>query len=449
MLLNILIVDDEPGLRKMLSIAMKQAGHKTESVSTGEKAIELIEKGGFDVVVTDLKMAGMSGLELLKKIKMKSKEIEVILMTAHSSIESAMEAVRAGAFDYIEKPFSMAEMELTVLRAFEQSQLRRENLLLKNELDKGNFLNRLVGNSEPMKRVFNLIRKTAPSKASVLITGESGTGKELVAKSLHTLSTFSKGPFLAINCGAIPEQLLESELFGHIKGSFTGAETNRPGLFQAAKNGTILLDEIGEMPISLQVKLLRVLQEKAVKPVGDHKEIPVNVRIIASTNKNLPDEIKKGNFREDLFYRLNVVHIKIPNLRERKEDILAIADHLLIQLSSEAAIPVPILSREAKQFLINYQWPGNVRELENMLERSIVMDVDQIVGMDDLKSPMEPEIEVNEDMNLDQRMEETEREYIMKALSETGWNRTEASHLLGISFRSLRYRMSKLNLVEK
>ncbi|MBU1240087.1 sigma-54 dependent transcriptional regulator [Myxococcota bacterium] len=449
MITNVLIADDEPGLRKMLSMALTKAGHRVESVGTAEQALSLIETAAFDVVVSDLKMPGMSGLDLLKGIKRLSPETEVIIMTAHGTIESAMEAVRQGAFDYIQKPFSMAEMELTVLRANEQTLLRRENLSMKKELDSEQFLHRLVGKSKPMQEVFALIRRAAPSRANVLLTGASGTGKELVARALHNLSKRSQGPFLAINCGAIPEQLLESELFGHIKGSFTGAETSRPGLFQAAKGGTILLDEIGEMPLSLQVKLLRVLQEKKIKSVGDNKEVPVDVRIIASTNRNLSDDVKEGSFREDLFYRLNVIHISIPSLKDRKEDILPIAHYLLSQLASEAALPLPLLTDEVQQFLKTYSFPGNVRELENMLERAVVLHNDQIITIHDLGFPLEGAVQIPSHMNLDEILEELERKYITEALAKTGWNRTETAKFLGISFRSLRYRMAKLDLAEK
>ncbi|MDA3864924.1 MAG: sigma-54 dependent transcriptional regulator [Deltaproteobacteria bacterium] len=443
---DILIVDDESSLRRMLSIAMKRAGHQVTAAPSGEEALVFLASAKFDIVITDLKMPGIGGMELLKKVKVLNPETEVLVITAHGTIDSAMEAVRAGAFDYIQKPFKMAEIELAVLRAIEQNILRRENYSLKRELGARNFLGKMVGKSKQMQGIFNLIRKTAPTSANVLITGESGTGKELVAHSIHQLSKRSEQSFLAVNCGAIPENLLESELFGHEKGAFTGAEQKKPGLFRAADGGTLLLDEIGELPQMLQVKLLRSLQEKKIKPVGGINEIPVNVRIVASTNRNLQTEIEKGNFRKDLYYRLNVIHIHIPPLNERREDILPLARHLLHKLAQEANLPVPNLSENSERFLQNYDYSGNIRELENLLERALVLDTDSNISTNDLKPMQEKRPRLEGGIDLDQKMEEVEKQYILEALNKTGWNRTKSAEILGISFRSLRYRMSKLDL---
>ncbi|MGM0596005.1 MAG: sigma-54-dependent transcriptional regulator [Myxococcota bacterium] len=443
---DILIVDDESSLRRMLSIALKRAGHQVKAAASGEEALEFLASAKFDIVITDLKMPGIGGMELLKKVKVLNPETEVLVITAHGTIDSAMEAVRAGAFDYIQKPFKMAEIELAVLRAIEQNILRRENYSLKQELDARNFLGKMVGKSKQMQSIFSLIRKTAPTSANVLITGESGTGKELVAHSIHQLSKRSQQSFLAVNCGAIPENLLESELFGHEKGAFTGAEQKKPGLFRAADGGTLLLDEIGELPQMLQVKLLRALQEKKIKPVGGINEIPVNVRIVASTNRNLQTQIEKDNFRKDLYYRLNVIHIHIPPLVERREDILPLARHLLHKLAQQANLPVPKLSENSVRFLQNYDYSGNVRELENMLERALVLDTDSIISTDDLKPVQEKRPQLEGGIDLDHKIEEVEKQYILEALKKTGWNRTKSAEILGISFRSLRYRMSKLNL---
>lgn len=443
---NILIVDDELSMRKMLTIAMGRMGLHCDSVPSGEAALELIEKHHFDVVISDMRMSGMTGLDLLRKIKDTCRETEVVLITAHGTIETAIDAVRSGAFDFIQKPFKVAELELAIRRALDQINLRRENETLKREIHGDSVLGNIIGKSPAMERVMDLVRRSAPSRANVLITGESGTGKEVVAKSLHMLSGRSSNPFLAVNCGAIPAELLESELFGHVKGSFTGAVTDKAGLFQAARGGTLLLDEIGEMPVLLQVKLLRALQERKVKPVGSTAEVPIDVRIIASTNRNLSDEVAKGTFREDLFYRLNVIHITIPPLRERREDIILLARFLMGKLCSEMAIPVPPFTPQAEHFLTGYDFPGNVRELENMLERSLVLDIDGSIDIDDLRPPGSGENFPQDFANLDEKLSEVEKKYILDALESCGWNRTQAAQTLGITFRSLRYRMERLGL---
>lgn len=448
---QLVIVDDEGSVRKMLQIAFLRVGYRVETFSNAESALEFLETQAADVIVTDLRMHGLSGMEFLKKVKRKWAEVEVIMITAHGTIENAIDAVRAGAFDFVQKPFEIAELELTVARAIDQRALRRENEELRRQLhNSGTSVEQFVTHSPAMKTVMDLVLKAAPARASVLLTGDSGTGKERVARALHQLSGRKAGPFLAVNCGAIPETLLEGELFGHVKGAFTGADATHDGLFQAAGGGTLLLDEIGEMPLSLQVKLLRVLQERSVKPVGGTRELPVDVRVVAATNRNLEDDVRTGRFREDLYYRLNVVSIRVPSLAERREDIPVLADQLLSRLATEAAIVRPRLSDEALMFFMSYAFPGNVRELENMLERAVVLDQDGVIDLADLRPPAQSGAQpaIHAEGNLDEQISELERLRILDALSATGGNRTEAARRLGITFRSLRYRMAKLGLGE-
>ena len=448
---RILVVDDESSVRKMLQIAFSRAGYGVETFPSAEDALAHLEAGTADVIVTDLRMHGLSGMDFLRKVKQKWPELEVIMITAHGTVENAIEAVRAGAFDFVQKPFQIAELELTVARALDQRALRRENEELRRQVRGGQGPSvQFVTESPAMKTVLELVLKAAPARASVLLTGDSGTGKERVARALHQLSPRKAGPFLAVNCGAIPETLLEGELFGHVKGAFTGADSTHVGLFQAAGGGTLLLDEIGEMPLSLQVKLLRVLQERSVKPVGGTRELPVDVRVVAAINRNLEEDVRAGRFREDLYYRLNVVSIRVPSLAERREDILPLADQLLSRLAAEAAIVRPRLSDEAKGFFLNYPFPGNVRELENLLERAVVLDQDGVIDLADLRPPEHSGSSpaLSHEGTLDEQIAELERARILEALSATGGNRTEAARRLGISFRSLRYRLARLGLGE-
>mgnify|MGYP000880657634 CR=1 FL=1 len=448
---RILVVDDESSVRKMLQIAFSRAGYGVETFPSAEDALDFLETGTADVIVTDLRMHGLSGMDFLRKIKQRWAELEVIMITAHGTVENAIEAVRAGAFDFVQKPFQIAELELTVARAIDQQALRRENEELRRQVRSGQGPSvQFVTESPAMKMVLDLVIKAAPARASVLLTGDSGTGKERVARALHQLSPRKAGPFLAVNCGAIPETLLEGELFGHVKGAFTGADATHDGLFQAAGGGTLLLDEIGELPLPLQVKLLRVLQERSVKPVGGTRELPVDVRVIAATNRNLEEDVRAGRFREDLFYRLNVVSIRVPSLAERREDILPLTDQLLSRLSAEAAIVRPRLSDEAISFFLTYPFPGNVRELENLLERAVVLDQAGVIDLADLRPPEHSGAQpaLAHAGTLDEQIAELERARILEALSATGGNRTEAARRLGITFRSLRYRLARLGLGE-
>lgn len=449
---TLVIVDDEAGVRKMLQIAFSRAGYAVETFSDAQAALSWMEEHDADVVVTDLRMHGLSGMEFLVEARKRWPETEVIMITAHGTIENAIEAVRAGAFDFVQKPFQLAELELTVARAVEQRRLRRENQELRRQLIQGQDAPvPFVAQSPAMKNVVDLVLKAAPARASVLVTGESGTGKERVARALHQLGPRRDGPFLAVNCGAIPETLLEGELFGYVKGAFTGAERAHDGLFQAASGGTLLLDEIGELPLVLQVKLLRVLQERSVRPVGGTREIPVDVRVVAATNRNLEEEVRAGRFREDLYYRLNVVSIHVPSLAQRREDIPQLAEQILTRLSLDAAIVRPRISEDAMAFFMTYPFPGNVRELENMLERAIVLDADGVIDRADLRPPEgsgapAAVAQDSENLTLDEQVAQLERMRILEALAATGGNRTEAARRLGITFRSLRYRMEKLGL---
>ena len=454
---KVLITDDEAGIRKMLQIALKRQNHEVLTASSGENALHILKDNVFDVVITDLKMPGISGIELLEKIKKQSAETEVILMTAHSSIESAMEAVRSGAFDYIEKPFSMDEMELTVLRATEQAKLRKENKELKKELNSGNFLGRLVGNSEPMKEVINLIRKTAPAKASVLITGESGTGKEVLANMLHQSGSRADKPFVSINCGAIPEELLESELFGHVKGAFTGAVRARAGRFEVANGGTIFLDEIGDMSPKLQVKLLRVLQERSFEPVGSHQTIHIDVRVVAATHRDLEDEITAGRFRQDLYYRLNVIPLMLPSLKQRGDDVILLTEHFLSSFNKLKNSQITGISDQAKEVMMRYNWPGNVRELQNLVERVTTLKRSGEIDIEDLPSRMLDtaeravqgySIDVKQHDNIDFKgiVDEFESHLITSALERFGWNKNQAAKFLTMNRTTLVEKIKKKGL---
>jgi two-component system response regulator PilR (NtrC family) len=427
-----------------------------EAASGGSEALATIRGREFDVVITDLRMPDVDGMVVLEQTKRLHPDTQVIVVTAFATTETAIAAMKAGAYDYLTKPFKVDEVSLVVDRALERRSLARDNLALRDEI-KGRYkLDRLLGKSPPMQRVFDTIKKTAPGRASVLLVGESGTGKELAARALHELSQRADRPFVAVNCGAIPETLLESELFGHVKGSFTGAHVDKQGLFEAAHSGTLLLDEVAELPVAMQVKLLRVLQERKVKPVGGVVEREVDVRIVAATNRDLETEVEKGTFRQDLFYRLDVIRIRLPPLRERREDLPLLVDHFLRKFSAEHGCKVAGVDPEAMQALMAYHFPGNVRELENLIERAVILATGDRLAVDAFPSlgrlsaaapsltnaPLVPE----SGLDLERVVEDFERSIIISALERTGGNRTEAARLLGVSFRSLRYRLSKLGI---
>ena len=446
---RILVVDDEASLREVLTIMLQREGYDVETAADGASAQTLLREADFDLIISDIKMPGVSGIELLRFVREHAPETMMIMITAFSTSEDAVEAMKLGAFDYITKPFRNDEIRLIVRNALERRALRQENQTLRQELSQRYSFANMVGKSAPMQQVYELISKVAPSRANVLVTGESGTGKELVAKAIHFNSSRREYPFVPVNCGAIPETLLESELFGHEKGAFTGASGQKAGLFEVANNGTIFLDEIGELPQSMQVKLLRVLQEREFRRVGGTKDISIDVRLIAATNKDLAIETKEGRFREDLYYRLNVIHIPLPPLRERPEDIPLLINHFY---QSHAGHDVKV-SEAALRLLLDYPWPGNIRELHNVLERCLILGSAECIGVDSLPSQVRdaatgtPAHDLPEDgLDLDAYLGAIERELLLKALERSNNVRTRAAELLKMSFRSIRYRLQKFGL---
>jgi two-component system response regulator PilR (NtrC family) len=453
---DILIVDDERSMREFLGIYLRREGYRIEAAQGGAEAMAALKSRVFDVVITDLRMPDTDGLTILAEAKRLHPDTEVIVVTAFSTTETAIAAMKAGAHDYLTKPFKIDEVSLVVERAMEKRRLARDNLALRDEI-KGRYkLDRLLGKSPPMQRVFDVLRKVASTRTSVLLVGESGTGKELAARALHELSPRTEQPFVAVNCGAIPETLLESELFGHVRGSFTGASSDKQGLFEAANNGTLLLDEVADLPVPMQVKLLRVLQERKVKPVGGVAEREVDVRIVAATNRDLEAEVDKAAFRQDLYYRLNVIQIRLPPLRDRREDLPLLVEHFVRKFSAEHGRPVVGATPEAMSALMLYHFPGNVRELENMIERAVTLatsdslDIDAFPSLAGLQGVAPSSNAVDnlpvDGLDLERHLEDYERTILIKALEKTGGNRTEAARLLRVSFRSMRYRLSKLGI---
>ncbi|HEY3353978.1 MAG TPA: sigma-54 dependent transcriptional regulator [Polyangia bacterium] len=449
-----LVVDDEQSMREFLGICLRRAGHDVVVAATAEAAMaELADGRGFDLAITDLKLPGKSGLDVLDAVKARSPETPVIVVTAYATPETAISAMKRGAYDYLTKPFKVDEIGLVIARALEKRQLVRDNAVLRAEISARRGLDRLIGKSQPMQRIYELVRKVAPTRANVLVLGESGTGKELVARAVHHLSPRADQPFVPVQCGAIPETLLESELFGHIRGAFTGATADKPGLFESADGGTLFLDEIGELPAPLQVKLLRVLQERTVKPVGSVHERDIDVRVVAASNRDLEEEVAHGRFRQDLFYRLNVIPIRVPPLRERPADVPLLVDHFLRRFAAEQSRPVPSLTPEALTALCAYGFPGNVRELENLIERAVTLGAGQSLGLDSLpdfaRAPTGAAVGIElppEGFDLDRVLGDIERQILGRALTRTGGTRKEAARLLGISLRSLRYRLVKLGI---
>ena len=443
--IKILVVDDEAPIREMIKKGLSQiGGFSVEVAQNGAEAIEKIEKDVFDLVLTDLKMPEMDGLELLKNIKGTRPEVMVILMTAYGSIETAVEAMKIGANDYITKPIDLNELLIHISKVQKESLLLRENLLLRMEVRKKFEFNNIIGKSKKMQEVFSLIEKVAPGSSTVMIYGGSGTGKELVAKAIHYNSSRTDRPFIPFNCGAIPETLVESELFGHTKGAFTGAIQAKKGLFEEANGGTLFLDEISTILPSVQVKLLRVLQEKELMRVGSTERTKIDVRMIAATNVDLETAMKNGKFREDLFYRLHVFPISLPDLKERKEDIPLLAYHFLDRYSKEAKKEIRGISKQAMKLLLEYHWPGNVRELENIIERAVIMtDQDTLVPNDLPKDLMEGFSEMIKRGVKDRKsLDDIKSEYIKEILKEVGGNKRIASEILNVNPRTL-YRFEK------
>lgn len=451
---TILIVDDENNLREMLAILLKREGYIVFQAEDGEDGLHKAQEISPDLIISDIKMPKMTGIELLRHLRERDSEVAVIMMTAFSSTEEAVEAMKLGAYDYITKPFKNDEIRLVIKNALERKCLEQENRQLKQQLGERFSFKRLIGKSAEMSNLISLLERIAPSQANVLITGESGTGKELVAQALHNNSERKKHSFVPINCGAIPENLLESELFGHEKGAFTGADRRKEGLFESADNGTLFLDEIGELPMGMQVKLLRVLQEREFRRVGGTQNIPLNIRLVAATNQDLLKMVSEGTFREDLYYRLNVVSVELPALRRRNDDISLLINHFYHKITGTEKYEIETKAMEA---LLNYHWPGNIRELENLVERCVVLGGTGQLMFDNLPPQIKRQVqadncvidEIPDDFNLEAWLESMERSLLLKALEKSGGVRKGAAEILGISFRSIRYRLEKLGIYEK
>ncbi|HET6675696.1 MAG TPA: sigma-54 dependent transcriptional regulator [Nitrospiraceae bacterium] len=453
---KILVVDDEQSMRDVLSIMLKRAGYGVTVASDGEEAIEHIHKELFDLVITDLRMPKVDGLEVLKAVKASSPETVVLVITAFASAESAVEAMKHGAYDYLTKPFQVDEVQLIIRNALERRRLSTENILLKREMASQSSFSRIIGQSEAMQKVFEMIKKVADSKSNVLIGGESGTGKELVARAIHYNSGRAQMPFVTVNCSAVPETLLESELFGHMKGSFTGAVSNKAGLFEVANGGTIFLDEIGDTTPAIQVKLLRVIQEREFRRVGGTQDVKVDVRIVAATNRDLEKAVAEGAFREDLYYRLDVIPIKLPPLRMRSGDIPLLVNHFLEKFSRESGKPMPDLTQEAMRVLLAHEWRGNVRELENVIERVVAFSQGGTVSQADVggwlhKSPSPqqnglPTELPEEGLDLEGLINSIEKALLLKALERSQWVKKRAARLLRLNTRSFRYRLEKYEI---
>ncbi len=445
---KILIVDDDESVRGYISDALIGMGHAPLAAPSGEMAVEYLEKSEFDLVITDFKMPGLSGMDVLKKALDNWPDCAVIMITAYGTIERAVEAMKIGALDYITKPIGLDHLEVIINKALDYKALKVENRILKSELsDKYSFEN-IIGKAAVMRDVFELIRRASPSDSTILINGESGTGKELVAKAIHFNSARSGNPFIKMNCAALPEGLIESELFGHEKGAFTGAIRANRGRFEMANRGTLLLDEISEIPPALQAKLLRVLQEKEFERIGSGQTIKIDVRVIATSNRDLKDEIAKGNFRDDLFYRLNVIPIDLPPLRQRLEDIPLLCEHFLNKYCQKMGLPNKRLSNKVSQMLLSYSWPGNVRELENIIERAVVISKNQELKIGDFPPDMTAGIPALSKTNMDVGMSigDAEKILILKTLKAHGGNKSKAADVLGISTRTLRNKLHEYGL---
>ena len=454
---RILVVDDELSMRELLDVMLTKEGYQVSCAETGRNAISLIEKTDFDLLLCDIRLGDITGIDVLKALRSQNKDTVVIMISAYATTEAAVEAMNEGAYDFVPKPFDNEELKQTIKNALKIRTLEHEKKILDDELKRTLQFGKIVGKSPAMRNIYNLIQQVAKTKTNILITGESGTGKELIAKAIHEESARKDEPFVVVNCGGIPETLMESELFGHKKGAFTGATHDKKGLFETADKGTIFLDEIGELSLPIQVKLLRAVQERVFKPVGSNEDVRVDIRIISATNKKLEEEVIGGNFREDLFYRLNVIEIKVPPLRERKGDLRLLAQHFLEKYSTEMGKEVSKISSYAIDLLNKYDFPGNIRELENLMERSVALSSTNIILPDSLALSLHKRRwiegvknrrfdldEVRNGVSLDAIIEEIEKAYLEKALECTNGKKQEAAELLGISFRTFRYRMSKL-----
>ncbi|MEK6531784.1 MAG: sigma-54 dependent transcriptional regulator [Deltaproteobacteria bacterium] len=463
---RILILDDERDMREFLEIMLRKEGYDVACFGRAADALDAYRAAHFDLVITDIRMPGVGGLEFLKSLKDIDPGALVIMITAYASVDTAIEAMKSGAYDYFTKPFNVDEIKLNIKKALRLKTLERENEILKKDLKKKFGFSNIIGASGRMKDVYDLIMSVARTRSNVVIAGESGTGKELVARAIHLESDRKDKSFVAINCGAIPENLLESELFGHQKGAFTGAVSNKEGLVEQADGGTLFLDEITEMPVTLQVKLLRFIQERTFRRVGGTIDLTVDIRIISASNRGMEDEVKSGRFREDLFYRLNVIRINLPPLRERKEDIPLLARFFVERYSKEHGKDIKGISEDAMGLLVDYDYTGNVRELENAIERAVAFEPTDVITPASLPEGMRPAhaaygrpgvAEIVEarpaalpdgGIDLEKKVEEYERKMILDALKKTGGAKKKAAALLGLSFRSMRYKLSKYDIQE-
>jgi two-component system NtrC family response regulator len=444
---RVLVVDDEPAQRELLGGFLARHGYEVVTAADGRSALARFEQDPFDAVLLDQKMPDLSGLEVLAQVRRRSPETGVIIMTAYGTIETAVQAIKAGAADYLQKPLQLDELLHRLRQVCERRQLLTENRELRAALAERHRIEGIIGESGPMQEVLSLVRRVAPTDATVLIRGESGTGKELIARAIHFASPRARGPLVKVNCAALPETLLESELFGHERGAFTGATAMRRGRFELADGGTLFLDEIGDLPPHLQVKLLRVLQEREFERVGSSRPLRVDVRVLAATHRDLEALLRAGRFREDLYYRINVVTIALPPLRERREDLPLLIDHFLAKFAARNGKVIRGLTREAREALLRYDYPGNVRELENLIERAVVLSRDEVIGLRDLPLTLhEPAPEPPAPRGLVAAVEALERRMIREALDRAGGVQTRAAELLGISERALRYKLRKYGL---
>jgi two-component system, NtrC family, response regulator PilR len=453
---RILVVDDEPSMRELLAIVLRREGYEVVLAENGRAALDLLERAPIDLLISDIKMPDMSGVDVLRAAKKADQDVLAIMITAFASTETAVEAMRLGACDYLSKPFDVDLLKMKVREKIDNRQLRQENVLLKRTLGLSHQFSNIIGRSESMLDVFKMIETVARTNSTILLTGESGTGKGLVAQAVHFHSLRRERPMVALNCGAMPETLLESELFGHMRGAFTGAEANKKGLLEVAEKGTIFLDEIGEMSPVMQVKLLRVLQERRFRRVGGLEELQADIRVIAATNQDLTKAVAEGRFREDLYYRINVIPIGLPPLRDRREDIPLLAEHFLLKYAEQMAKGVGGISRGAMELLKQHDWPGNIRELENVIERAVALEATPAILAESLPpsirmAPARTEAPVGDSLpdagfDLEAHVKEIERAYIAQALAQSGGVQVKAAELLGMSFRSFRYYVKKYNL---
>jgi two-component system response regulator AtoC len=446
---RVLVIDDEENLRHYLQMVLGEEGYHVEAAQNGKEALEKMQHHPWDIILCDIRMPRMDGMAFLKEVKAKGLEGTIIMMSAYGTVNSAVEAMKMGAFDYVSKPFNADEIILTIKKAEERERLREENIRLKEEAQKDYGLENIVAQSAGMCKIFDLVKKVARYKSSVLISGESGTGKELVARAIHYNSDRKDKPLISINCGAIPENLLESELFGHVKGAFTDAIRSKKGLFEMAHQGTMFLDEVGELPQNLQVKLLRVLQDGEIRRVGDTTAAQVDVSIIAATAKDLASEVKNGRFREDLYYRLNVLPIHLPPLRERKEDIPPLVNHFIDLYNRKLGLRIKGASTEAMERLLHYRWPGNVRELENCIERAMILAETDTIGLEGLPMSWQGDEEktvVSSGFSIKKNAKEMEIRLIKEALGKTRGNRLQAARMLEISHKTLLYKLKDYGL---